>query len=130
VFRASLARHVLGYDVQQGNFVFGGLIEGSLCKISGSASISSDIIEDDFMPAGVEENGFSNEVNPSAGSAKASYSNLMSVAVRGGPLVNDGTTLLYGRLGMSRAKLEVELPDASGSSPEQVLMSALGPSIF
>jgi len=98
----------LGYDVQQGNFVFGGLIEGSLGKISGSASIESD-------PEMFEPSVMQNEESSSS-SAKASYSNLMSVAVRGGPLVNDGNTLLYGRLGLSRAKLEVELPDANGSS--------------
>ena len=94
----------LGYDVQRGNFVFGGLIEGTAGKISGSETISSD---DSQSPGGT---------------AHASYSNLMSVAVRGGPLVNDGNTLLYGRLGMSRAKLDARVePDggfgsASGSS--------------
>ena len=99
----------LGYDVQRGNFVFGGLIEGTAGKISGSETISSQssigvkIIENDGpLPGG--------------GTAHASYSNLMSVAVRGGPLVNDGNTLLYGRLGMSRAKLDARVEPEFGAS--------------
>ncbi|TQM93843.1 opacity protein-like surface antigen [Roseinatronobacter monicus] len=108
----------LGYDVQRGNFVFGGLIEGTLGKISGSDSISAELTEPDGpRPASLEgREDVQSEISPSNINANASYSNLMSVAVRGGPLINDGNTLLYGRLGLSRAKLEVELPDANGSS--------------
>lgn len=90
----------LGYDVQSGNFVFGGLIEGTAGKISGSETISSSDTNDLL-----------------GGTAHASYSKLMSLAVRGGPLVNDGNTLLYGRLGVSRAKLDARVePEFSGSA--------------
>lgn len=103
----------LGYDVQQGNLVFGGLFEAGLNKISGSAAIDDG--------GGVSPRLEMSNGGSSSPSASASYSNLMSVAVRGGPLINDGNTLLYGRLGLSRAKLSVDIPwnggpDASGSS--------------
>ena len=102
----------LGYDVQRGNFVFGGLIEGTAGKISGSETISSD---DSQLPRGEDMRTMDGPL-PGGGTAHASYSNLMSVAVRGGPLVNDGNTLLYGRLGMSRAKLDARVEPEFGAS--------------
>ncbi len=39
----------------------------------------------------------------------------MSIALRAGGLVNDGNTLLYGRLGASRAKLTATLPGNLGT---------------
>ena len=124
----------LGYDVQRGNFVFGGLVEGSLGKISGSSgfTVTSDDTDNetfvrdassstllpgcgpsDKTPKKCEDNGNGvngGEVDGNAFTASASYSNLMSVALRAGTLVNDNNTLLYGRLGVSRAKLTVGLP--------------------
>jgi outer membrane immunogenic protein len=110
----------LGYDIQQGNFVFGALIEGSLGKISGTdttvITLGSTASTDEctigsavFCPSTAVQG------DTITLSAKASYSNLMSVALRGGGLVNDGNTLLYGRLGMSRAKLTATLPGTLGS---------------
>ena len=130
----------LGYDVQHGNFVFGGLIEGSLGKISGSSQTTLTIdgeISNVRLESSCEGNG-SCKGSPNKGSpiieseditlhARASYSNLMSVALRAGPLINDGNTLLYGRLGLSRAKLTVNLPDSvSGSSTGSGLNAGLG----
>ena len=124
----------LGYDVQRGNFVFGGLVEGSLGKISGSSgfTVTSDdtgneTLKDrqtssirlpgcdasDNQPKKCENGAtppINGEVDGNAFTASASYSNLMSVALRAGTLVNDNNTLLYGRLGVSRAKLTVGLP--------------------
>ena len=131
----------LGYDVQHGNFVFGGLIEGSLGKISGSSQTTLTI---DGKPdsgrkktqvcEGLECQSIHisdpNRISESEDitlHARASYSNLMSVALRAGPLINDGNTLLYGRLGLSRAKLTVNLPDGvSGSSTGSGLNAGLG----
>ena len=122
----------LGYDVQRGNFVFGGLVEGSLGKISGSSSSSFTITPmgdghesnnpglgcirgrgQNQNPVCVGDNGDSN--GETVLTASASYSNLMSVALRAGTLVNDNNTLLYGRLGVSRAKLTANLPAGFGS---------------
>ena len=124
----------LGYDVQRGNFVFGGLVEGSLGKISGSSGFtvtseetrpplySTQTTKSSYLPGcdpsgntpkKCEDNGNGvngGEVDGNAFTASASYSNLMSVALRAGTLVNDNNTLLYGRLGVSRAKLTVGLP--------------------
>jgi outer membrane immunogenic protein len=119
----------LGYDMQRGNFVFGGLIEGSLGKINGSSAVvitstSGDVLNNIMLP-GCESSsntpskcgGTSDDRTQSIDSysAGASYTNLMSIALRAGPLVNDGNTLLYGRLGASRAKLTVTLPQDFGT---------------
>lgn len=85
----------LGYDTQQGGFVYGGLLEANFGKFDGSA-------EKDPLIGGP------------AAEPRASYSNLMSIALRAGPVVNDGNTLLYGRLGLSRAKLTIDNIAAAG----------------
>jgi outer membrane immunogenic protein len=67
-------------------------------------------------PGNGGDNGNGNgETGADTLTAKASYSNLMSLALRAGTLVNDNNTLVYGRLGVSRAKLTATLPGNLGS---------------
>ncbi|MCC5984572.1 MAG: porin family protein [Rhodobacteraceae bacterium] len=86
--RGTLGSLRLGYDMQMDDFVVGALLEAGL----GTASASQVRPGDDGPPA----------------EPRARYSNLMSAALRAGALVNDGDTLLYGRLGVSRARIAID----------------------
>lgn len=86
--RGNLGSLRLGYDMQMDGFVLGALVEASF----GTASASQARPEGGGPPA----------------EPRARYSNLMSAAVRAGALVNDGDALLYGRAGVSRARITID----------------------